>query len=113
MKDRVGAEPAPGERDAAPRSPPRSREPRFSPPHLGVRRPRGRGARSWRPGVARQPALPVLGPRPDGQFPGRRRDSSSLESLLSVDTVLFDSLRSVSASVLQMQPHPAWEVANL
>ena len=79
VRGRVGVEPGPGGRNAAPRSQPRSREPRLCPPHPGVGRPRGRGARC-EPGVApaRPPALPALGPRLDSLLPGWCRDSSSL-----------------------------------
>ena len=79
VRSRVGVEPGPGGRNAAPRSQHRSREPRLCSPHPGVGRPRGRGARS-EPGVApaRPPALPALGPRLDSLLPGWRRDSSSL-----------------------------------
>ena len=66
---RVGFEPGPGGRSAAPRSQPRSREPRLCPPHPGAGRPRSRGARSGS-GVAsaRPPVPPALVPGSTAYF---------------------------------------------
>ena len=66
---RVGFEPGPAGRSAAPRSQPRSREPRLCPPHPGVGRPRSMGARSGS-GVAsaRPPVPPALVPGSTAYF---------------------------------------------
>lgn len=90
VRGRVGFEPGPGARSVTPRSraPESSAAVVSSAPGSGQAERQGRTFRVWSC-ISPPAGAPSAGPRLDGLLPGRRQDSSSLGSLLSVDTVLL------------------------